>query len=213
MPLLFPILEAALISSTLSVDSFAAGLAYGSKKIQIPRKSTLIIAVVCTAVTSAAFFAGHILSAFLPQKAAVYIAFTALFTMGTVKLLDSFAKTIIKKLGGINTELKFSVFNIKLILTLYANPETADIDANKQISAKEATLLAASLSLDGIAVGFGAALFGVNPWALIILSFIANILALSLGFRLGEKISKTLPFNTSYLAGIILIALAVSRFI
>ncbi|MCL1832690.1 MAG: manganese efflux pump [Oscillospiraceae bacterium] len=97
------------------------------------------------------------------------------------------------------------------IIKAYASPEDADADVSKSISAREAAILALSLSLDGIAVGFGAALAGVNAWAVIAFSLAMGLVALKLGSWLGNKAADKLPFNISWLAGIVLIALAVEK--
>lgn len=79
------------------------------------------------------------------------------------------------------------------------------------ITTKEAAILAVSLSLDGFAVGFGAALLGFNGWAVVGFSLLANGAALRLGDVLGNKAAKALPFNISWSTGVVLIGLAVSR--
>lgn len=69
------------------------------------------------------------------------------------------------------------MFNFRFVLRLYADPEMADQDCSKTISPGEALSLAAALSLDGLAVGFGAALGEVNAWAVILCSLATNMLA------------------------------------
>jgi len=185
MPLLIILLEAALFSSALSIDAFTASIAYGSKNIQIPLKSVIVITAICTSITAAALFAGTALSTILSPAFAAVLAFSILFIMGILTIKSAILK----------------------------NPEIADSDASKHISIKEAALLSISLSLDGIAVGLGAALMGINPWAVITFSLITNTAAITTGCRIGKKISQTLPFNTTYLAGAILIILAFTQFL
>ncbi|MCL2592851.1 MAG: manganese efflux pump, partial [Defluviitaleaceae bacterium] len=74
---------------------------------------------------------------------------------------------------------------------------------------KEAIVLAVSLSLDGFAVGFSAAMLGMNFLAVIIFTLIVDFIALLLGGWLGNKAANKLRFNISWLAGLILIGLAV----
>jgi len=184
--LFFPIiLEAALFSIALSIDAFTASLAYGSKNIKIPFKSTCVITLICTSITAFAILAGSALSSIIPTIFATILAFTILFVMGSLTIKNAILK----------------------------NPEIADTDASKHISMKEAALLAFALSLDGIAVGIGAALMGINPWLVIIFSLLTNTAAITLGCHTGKKIAKTLPFNTTYLAGAILILLAFTNFL
>jgi putative sporulation protein YtaF len=204
---------AALLALTLSLDAFAAAFAYGCKKIKIPLLSGGIIAVICTATTGLSFLVGSVLSPFVSSGVTVWVSFGVLFVIGTVKLLDSFTKSLIRKYTDINKEIALSVFNFKLILNIYADPEAADVDVSKSISVKEAAVLAVSLSLDGFAVGLGAALLGMNGGWVTLFSLIANSLALCLGSTLGNKAASNIKFNISWLAGILLIMLAFSQFL
>lgn len=208
---LFTIMEAALVASSLSLDAFTAGFAYGTNKTKIPMISVQIINLICSGVTGLSLFVGTILRPYLPQGLTTAISFTVLFIIGLTKLLDSITKSIVRKYNNINKEIKGSFFNFKFIFNLYANPEAADIDSSKSISPTEAALLALSLSLDGIAVGFGAALADVNGVAVIIWSLITDMVFLLFGHFLGRKIAVKTSFNISWLSGVILIGLAFSK--
>jgi putative Mn2+ efflux pump MntP len=67
------------------------------------------------------------------------------------------------------------------------------------------------LSLDGLAVGFGAAMGNVNVTAVIAFSLVTNALAILLGCYIGNKIAKKIPVDLSWLSGVILAALALSK--
>jgi len=136
------------------------------------------------------------------------LSFSILFIIGIIKLFDSITKSIIRKHTELHKEIKFSVFNFKFILRLYADPEAADIDVSKSISPKEASWLALSLSLDGIAVGFGAAMMGVNGLTLVLFTLFIGFMALFLGSRVGNRCADKLKFNISWVAGVMLIGLA-----
>ncbi|MCL2388231.1 MAG: manganese efflux pump [Defluviitaleaceae bacterium] len=210
---MFPIIEAAVLASSLSVDALTAGFAYGSKKIRIPMLSVQIINLICCAVIGIAMFFGHLLLQHIPESFAIGIAFAVLFIMGMIKLLDGIIKALIRKHTGLDKAFKFSVFDIQFILHLYANPEAADADVSAHLSPTEAIALAVSLSLDGMAVGFAAVLAGVNPWALLGWSLITNTIAIILGRKIGHSLAEKLPFNISWVGGVVLIALAFSRLI
>ena len=207
---MFPLIEAAVLASSLSIDTFAAGFAYGSKKIRIPVLSVQIINIICCVTIGLAMFLGHWLLPFLPEGFATGIAFAVLFVIGLVKLLDGIVKSLIRK-HTLDKAFKFSVSDVKFILRVYADPEIADADVSAHLSPAEAVALAVSLSLDGMAVGFAAALAGVNPWALLAWSLVTNFVALVFGRKLGHKLADKLPFNISWVAGIVLIGLAFSR--
>lgn len=205
--------EAAVLASSLSVDAFTAGFAYGSKKIKIPMLSVQVINLICSVITGLSLCFGAILRPWLPEGLALGLAFAILFVMGLTKLLDSFAKSVIRKHVRLDKKLHFSLYNIKFLLNIYADPEEADADVSGNISPAEAAALAVSLSLDGVAVGFGAALAQVNGWAVFVWSLVTNMAAIVAGRYIGQKIADTLPFNISWISGAVLIGLALGKLI
>ena len=206
--MMFPFLEAAVLAFSLSVDAFAVAFAYGCKKIRLPALSAHIINIICSGVTGLSFLVGNMLTPFISSGFAVGLSFAILLVIGLTKLMDSITKSVIRKHTNISKEIKLSLFNFKFILSLYADPEAADVDVSKSISPKEAAVLAISVSLDGFAVGFGAALLGFNGWAVVLFCLMANGLALILGSRLGNKAAQSLPFSISWITGVVLIGLA-----
>ena len=203
--------EAFVLSASLSLDALTVGFAYGSNKIKIPFLSVQIINIICSLIVGISFLFGNIIKNYIPEWVTAFICFTVLIILGAAKILDSFTKTFIRKHKNLNKKIKFSLFNIKFILNLYADPQDADIDCSKVLSPAEAAALAVSLSFDGLAVGFGAAMGGVNIIAVVIFSLITNALAIILGCIAGNKIAKSISFDLSWLSGVILIALAVSK--
>ena len=208
---LYLMIPAALLAASLSIDALAASFAYGCKKIKIPMLSVHIINAICTCIIGLSFLLGRLLLQYIPQWLATGLAFSILFLIGITKLLDSITKSIIRKHTNLSKEMNLSIFNFKLLMRLYANPEAVDVDISKSISPREAAVLAVSLSLDGLAVGFGAALIGINVWAVLVFTLVANFTALMLGGWLGNRAADKLRFNISWIAGVILIRLAVEK--
>ncbi len=202
------ILESVILASTLSLDAFIASFAYGSDKIKIPLSSVIVIDLVCSGVVGISLFVGTLIAPYLPVHISSIICFTVLFVIGLIKLLDNITKSVIRKHSGLSKKIRFSFFNFKLVLSIYANPEKADLDHSKSISFAEAFSLAIALSLDGLAVGFGAAFGDVNGLALFLSSFVTNAAAVFLGACIGNKIASNLRFNISWLSGAILIIMA-----
>lgn len=204
---------AVMLALSCSLDAFVASFAYGSNRIKIPLMSNHIINLICTCMLGFSLLVGSVVRDYIPDGVTVWVSFIVLFILGITKLLDCFTKSIIRKYDVIDKEIKFSMFNLKFILRLYADPEAADVDASKTISPSEAAALAVSLSLDGIAIGFGAALGSINILAVLITTLIVNMAAVTLGCYLGNKIARRAPFNLSWISGVILIALAVARIV
>ena len=205
------ILEAGVLSSALSIDAFAASFAYGSNKIKIPFLSAQIINLICTGILGLSLLIGSLVKQLIPAWLTAVLCFALLFILGLVKLLDSLTKTIIRKYNAPHKELHFSLCNFRFVLSIYADPEKADRDQSKTISPAEAASLAIALSLDGLAVGFGAAMGNVNAWAVVLWSLLTNTAAILLGALLGNKIAQKLSFNLSWISGAILILLAISK--
>jgi len=204
-------LQAAAIAMSVSIDAFAVSFAYGCKRIKIPAQSLHIINLICVSTIALSFLLGSAIIEFIPTWVAQALAFTILFIIGITKLFDSITKSIIRKHTKFNKEINLSLFNFKLILRLYADPECADMDISKSISPKEAAVLALSLSLDGFAVGFGAAMIGVNGLALISTTLVTGFIALFSGSLIGNKAADKLSFNISWIAGVLLIVLAIMQ--
>ncbi|MCL2672231.1 MAG: sporulation membrane protein YtaF [Clostridiales bacterium] len=209
---LLAILEAALLAASLSLDAFTAGFAYGANKTKLPMLSVQIINLICSGVTGISLFVGVLIKPYLPQRVTLAVSFAVLLLIGLAKLLDSVTKSVIRKHRDINRKISASFFNFKFVLHVYANPELADIDASKSISPKEAVLLALALSLDGIAVGLGAALTNVNAVAVLLCSLVTNTIFMIFGRYLGHKLASKTSFDLSWLSGAVLIGLAISKF-
>jgi len=209
--MLFALLEAALLASSLSLDAFTAGFSYGSNNIKIPMLSVQVINMICGLITGLSLIAGNLVRPYLPRWITVAISFVVLFVIGLTKLLDSVTKSIIRKHSNINKELKLSLFNFQFVLHMYADPEIADVDMSKSISPAEAALLALSLSLDGIAAGFGAALANVNGLMVFLWSLVTNAAFLMAGNFAGKKIAQKIPFNISWVGGAVMMGLAISK--
>lgn len=201
-------LEAIFIVTALSTDAFVASFAYGSNKIKIPFQSVTIINVVCSAILAVSLFLGSIVSPFFPESLSKWICFSILFILSIVKLSDSFIKSIIRRKKMLNKEIKFSLFNFKFILNVYADPEKADVDNSKVLSPLEAATLSIALSLDGLAVGFGAGLGDVNSVEVVLFSLISDMVAVMAGCWLGNKVAEKIPLNLSWVSGLLLLVLA-----
>ena len=207
----YPALEALLLVVALSLDAFVASFAYGAQRIKIPFSSALIISGICTATLAVSLLLGALLRPFLPQGLTKGLCFALLFLLGITKLCDSAIKTLIRRHKRMHRQVSFSVFSLKFILDVYADPEKADRDGSRVLSPAEAASLAVALSLDGLAVGFGAALMQVNVLLVMAFSLAVGLLAVRLGGKIGNRAAQSLPFDLSWLSGALLIVLAVLK--
>lgn len=205
------ILEAAAIAAALSVDAFVAGFAYGARQIRMSRRSILLINLICSAIVGLSLGLGSLVAGFLPEGLQRSLCFGLLFVLGLVKLLDGIVRAAIRRYGNLDGKLNFSLFSLRFVLHVYADPAAVDLDHSKSISPAEAASLALALSLDGAAAGFGAALGQASIPAVVIASLVANQLTLQLGSWLGERLSRRLNMSLSWLGGVILLLLALSK--
>ena len=205
------ILEAAAIAAALSVDAFVAGFAYGARQIRMSRRSILLINLICSAIVGLSLGLGSLVAGFLPEGLQRSLCFGLLFVLGLVKLLDGIVRAAIRRYGNLDGKLNFSLFSLRFVLHVYADPAAVDLDHSKSISPAEAASLALALSLDGAAAGFGAALGQASISAVVIASLVANQLTLQLGSWLGERLSRRLNMSLSWLGGVILLLLALSK--
>jgi len=202
------IIEALILASALSIDAFVVSFAYGSNRIKIPFLQINIINILGSSVLALSLLAGIIIKGLIPAWLTIVISFTILFSLGIIKLLDSITKSVIKRNINVTKQVRFSFLNFKFIINLYANPEAADQNSDRIISPVEAIALALALSLDGLAIGFGAALGNTSILTVLIASLITDLALIILGLYLGHKLAKKTGLNLSWLSGVILIIIA-----
>lgn len=201
--------EALILALALSVDAFLACFAYGSQKIKIPASSVCTISLACSSILLLTQFLGSRAAAYFSPALLTRICFVMLVALGLFRIFDSSLKNWIRKTDDQNGKVQFTAFNLKFILTIYADPQLADIDQSRVLSVREALFLSFALSLDGVAAGLGTGLVGTSLPLSFGLFFPLTICAIVFGCRLGNHLARRLPFDISWLSGVLLILLAV----
>ena len=135
--LFYAVLEALLLVVALSMDAFVASFAYGAQRIKIPFSSAAIISVICTAMLAVSLLAGALLRPFLPQGLTRGLCFALLFCWVLQSCVISAIKTLIRRHKRMHRQVSFSVFSLKFILDVYADPEKADRDGSRVLSPAE----------------------------------------------------------------------------
>lgn len=204
-------IESLLMVLAISLDSFAIGLAYGTKDIELPAKSLVAINMVCTFFLGIAIFFGSTVKKILDIKTASVISFLILLTLGLYYFLDSVLESIIKKKKFKNKKFKLKFPSINIIINIAIDGTKADINSSGDIDLKEAIYLAIALSIDALAVGFGSSLGNINYKEVLVFFFLINIFTIILGLFLGRKIVSKVKINLSWLSGLILIFLGLSN--
>ena len=87
--------RAAFLALSLSLDTFVAGLSYGSSKIRLPLICAVTVSLVCSGVLCLSMLAGSLVRPFLSPIAARLICFLLLVCMGTLRILDQAIKSFL----------------------------------------------------------------------------------------------------------------------
>lgn len=209
--LFLPFLEALLLVTALSTDALVAGFAYGSQRISIPLRCTACISFLCSLALAVSLLAGTLLRPFIPPNAADNICFILLAGLGIAKLFDSSIKRCIRRQKPLRRCISFSAMHLRFILTVYADPEKADLDGSRSLSIGEALTVGIALSLDGLAAGLSAALVSANCPLTILLSFLIGTAAILVGCAAGRKVSEKTSIDLSWLGGLLLLVLAFQK--
>lgn len=202
--------EILILVAALSVDSFVACFIYGADQVKLPPLSALILTAVSSLILLLFLLLGGTADKLLPEGLSELLSFLILFLLGLVKLFDSSVKLLIRRLKE-GRRLSLSIFRLHFILTVYADPEKANGEDISILSPKEACLLGMALSLDSAAAGLGAGGFLFSLPLTFLLSLLAGAVSVAAGSFLGNLASGKLPINLSWLSGVLLILLAISK--
>lgn len=204
------LLESMALALAVSVDAFAAGFSYGVGGIRIPVASAGVVNLICSGVLGLSLLFGEALQEIIAPHTASMLAFGILLVMGLLKVFEKTGKRYLLHRFS-DAPIVFSAMEMKFILQVYVDPQRADTDASKSLSAREALSLAAALSLDSLVVGIGAALGSVGIWEAVLGTFFFGLTALLLGAALGSRITEGFADRCACLGGILLILLAFAR--
>ncbi|GAA0068768.1 sporulation membrane protein YtaF [Clostridium sardiniense] len=202
-------MEALILVFSLVIDSFVASIAYSADKIKIPNLYVIIINIVSCLILTFSLTLGNYLENIMPSYLPKYISFGIFIILGVYKLFEGFFKKYMGKFSKSKEPLTFKLFDFSFALQVYIDETKADFDESKIISLKESIYLAIALSIDSLAVGFGASFININPILMILFCFIFGICSIKLGSFVGKKLlPENSNKNLSWLSGICLLLIA-----
>ncbi|MBP1889414.1 putative sporulation protein YtaF [Clostridium moniliforme] len=202
-------MEALILVFSLVIDSFVASISYSANKIKIPNIYIIIMNIVSCLILATSLILGNYLEVILPAYLPKYISFFIFTSLGIYKLFEGFLKKYMSKFSKLKIPLTIKLFDFKLVFQVYIDETKADFDKSKNISLKESIYLAIALSLDSLAVGFGASFININSLFMILFCFIFGILSIKIGSYLGEKfLPSNSNSNLSWISGICLLLIA-----
>lgn len=193
----------------LSLDVLFASFAYGADQIKIPFKSILSITIIVTFLFIFSLFLGNSVGHFLDFYTIKIISFLILFCLSLSKFFEFSIKKYFSKLSSKN----FKLFNFNFIVQVINNNTLADSDNSKTLSLKESISLGFVLSLDGMSAAFSTGLMFNNYFLVLISSFSITLFMFLLGNILGKKIKSNNNSNYSWISGIVLLILAITKII
>jgi len=207
------VLESLITVLAICIDSLAIGIIYGTKDIKIPKNSLMIINATCIFLFFISIFFGNILKRVLPENVASVISFLILFSLGIYYIMEGLINYCVSKVEKPKKKIEIKFSNARIVIDVALDCTSADLNRSGDIDVKEAMYLGIALSLDSLGVGFSSAMGNINYVQVLILTAILNYFALVGGLSLGKKtISKT-KFNFSWVSGLMLIFLAISKLI
>lgn len=166
------------ISAAASMDSFSAVLAYSAAGIHIPPRSVWTLGLVSGGLLGLSVLAGSRLGAL--GAVAQIAGAVLLILLGAGKLAGSWLRSLAARLAE-QGPYTFSAWDLRFMLSVYADPTRADADRSGDLTVREAALLAAVLSVDGIATGLGAGPGLELAWAAVPVAVLCSLLAVVAG--------------------------------
>jgi putative sporulation protein YtaF len=149
------LISSILFGLAVSADGFAAGMAYGVKKIKIPIFSLLVIALASALAVSISMFCGRGLAMGLSPELASRLGALTILVLGSYFVLQALGE----KISTIDTEAEQPIISVSIkplgiIVQILKEPARADFDCSGIISAREAFFLGLALALDAMGVGW-----------------------------------------------------------
>lgn len=195
----------------LCTDTFVASLAYGANKVHVTWGKIALLNGICSGCLGLALGMGNLIDAVIPENLTKIICFVCLFMLGLAKLLDYSIKACINRNSHIRRDLSFSLSGLKVIVSIYGDPLAADADGSLSLGWKETVFLAFAMSIDSLVAGTMAAFLNIPTFTTLIMSFIIGIGVMYAGLRLGGRVAARWKCDLSWISGVLLIILAVTK--
>lgn len=180
------IFSAFILAIVISIDTLAAGFAYGTSNIKVPLRHVAVIDIICSTMVCLALFLGLLIGHYIPTVITQWLSAGTLMLMGGYKVIH-----------------------------YLVNRNDKTMQTTRHISWSETITLAIALSLDGLAVGVGVSIHNTAmAFCFIVLAFslAADFVLFILGHKIGTKTTQKIRLDLSWLSGVVLIILGVARF-
>lgn len=205
-----------LFCISASLDNLAISIAYGLKKITIPKIINVIIAMISALGTFLAMVLGKLIIRFFPLWLSNILGASILLILGVYFLLDFFKSIKKSKIENLifNQEMAPSISEVMCkrenseLKDILKFPEKADMDNSGFIDKKEALTLGLALSLNNMGLGVGASVSGLYLWETVLFSFIFSLVFVRLGYIISNGfLGSLLGKYSSLISSLIILSL------
>lgn len=203
-----------LLGLAVSIDGFVAGVAYGLKNIRMPLISLIIVGIVASICTAVAMAMAYMVGQFINTDITLILGALLLIMLGLWSLGQQyFTKSVTSyEMDGEVTARKLTFSLGRLVVSIMAKPETADVDRLGFISSLEAVFLGLALGADAMVGAFAAALMGPLPLYTPIVIGLIHMICIAGGCYSSRKFfPENLKKRFPYLPGTLLIILGLLR--
>ena len=210
-----------ILAIGISLDGFAAGIAYGLRCVRVPFTSVVIASSISGAAVWLSMQAGSVFGHYSSSVMLPRLGAALLIGLGGWSMVQGRRQVEVLPPIEVVPEEDDMIFNLRLqpfglVIQILREPLTADLDCSGVISGWEALLLGLALALDAMGVGLAAALMGFPLVATCISVMAVSFLALSGGLLVGRKWAGKSDGPTTfwrYLPGCVLILMGLWWFV
>lgn len=203
--------ESLILVVALCTDTFVASLAYGANRVHVTWGKAVLLNGICSGCLGLALGMGNIIDTVIPGSLTKAVCFVCLFALGLVKLLDYSIKAYINRNCSISRNLSFHLSGLKVIISIYGNPMAADADGSLSLGWKETVFLACAMSIDSLVAGTMAGFLNLRAGMTLLMSFAVGLGMMYAGLWMGRKAAARWKCDLSWISGLLLMALALTR--
>lgn len=207
-----------ILAVSVSIDALGIGITYGFRNTKINRFAKIVLFVISVCITAISVCIGNSISNIFPTNFTTLVGSMILVCMGLFVIYQALKnKDEVKNTKVLKTEPKIYRFFIEFLgitIQIIRDPISSDLDGSKKIDVKEAMYIGIALSIDSICVGICSSIIGYSSLLFPILVASFQLMFLSVGRLIGEKISSVsnIPENIwNVLSGVLLICIGISR--
>jgi putative sporulation protein YtaF len=199
------------LALTVSLDGFAAGAAYGARKIKLPIVAVSLISITSAVTMYISMSVGSALRGIIPEKVASVLGAALLVSLGVYFILQQ--RKTSSEVGETERDiLHFRIASMGLVIRVWHDPVLADRDKSGGINPCEAIVLGVALALDAFGAGLGAAMTGLPSLLTAMIIGLSKFILVNLGLCAGGSLARLItPQTMSLLPGLLLIVLGVGH--